>query len=153
MSAAFTIPSFSLPTVLARIGAHLPQWPHSVALTTALNAAVRFGFLPADSLDMVEGKVVLIDVTDTGGQALFTWRDGLFRPLFKQTQAPDLIFRAKLSAYLQLLARQEDPDTLFFNRQLTIEGDTELGLTVKNLLDAVEWPELPALPKLPLFVR
>lgn len=153
MSAAFTIPSFSLPAVLAKVGARLPQWPHAVALCTALNAAARFGFLPADSLDMLEGKVVLIDVTDTGGQALFTWRDGLFRPLLNNPPAPDLIFRAKLSAYLQLLARQEDPDTLFFNRQLSIEGDTELGLTVKNLLDAVEWPSLPALPKLPLFAR
>lgn len=153
MSAPFTIPSFTLPTALARLGARLPQWPHAVALTTALNAAVRFGLLPADSLDMVAGKVVLIEVSDTGGRALFTWRDGLFRPLFNGAQAPDLIFRAKLSAYLQLLARQEDPDTLFFNRQLTIEGDTELGLTVKNLLDAVEWPSLPALPKLPLFAR
>jgi predicted lipid carrier protein YhbT len=36
--------------------------------------------------------------------------------------------------------RQEDPDTLFFNRTLDIEGDTELGLIVKNMLDAVEWP-------------
>lgn len=153
MSASFTIPSFTLPAVLARLGARLPQWPHSVALTAALNAAVRFGFLSVDSLDMLSGKVVSIHVTDTGGEALFTWRDGLFRPLLSAVQAPDLTFRAKLSAYLQLVARQEDPDTLFFNRQLSIEGDTELGLAIKNLLDAVEWPSLPALPKLPLFSR
>ena len=30
-------------------------------------------------------------------------------------------------------------DTLFFNRKLHIEGDTELGLITKNLLDSVEW--------------
>ena len=47
---------------------------------------------------------------------------------------PDLAFRADLSAFLQLAVRQEDPDTLFFNRQLSIEGDTELGLIVKNML-------------------
>jgi predicted lipid carrier protein YhbT len=56
-----------------------------------------------------------------------------------------LAFAAHLSAYLQLLARQEDPDTLFFNRELEITGDTELGLMVKNMLDAVEWPRLPHL--------
>ncbi|HNM65287.1 MAG TPA: SCP2 sterol-binding domain-containing protein, partial [Accumulibacter sp.] len=44
---------------------------------------------------------------------------------------------------LQLLARQEDPDTLFFNRELSIVGDTELGLLVKNMLDAIDWPRLP----------
>lgn len=149
----FTIPSFILPAALARITSRLPQWPHSLALSTALNAAVRLGFLPADSLDMLAGKVVLISVSDTGGEALFTWRDGLFRPLLNNPPPPDLIFRANLSAYLQLLARQEDPDTLFFNRQLSIEGDTELGLTVKNLLDAVEWPQFSNLPGLSLFVR
>jgi predicted lipid carrier protein YhbT len=61
---------------------------------------------------------------------------------------PTLSFRANLSAFLQLLARQEDPDTLFFNRDLSISGDTELGLLVKNMLDAVEWPQLPRLPSL-----
>ena len=78
-----------------------------------------------------------------GAQACFTCRNGRFRPLFTAPAAPDLRFRANLSAYLQLLARQEDPDTLFFNRELSIEGDTELGLIVKNMLDAIEWPRIP----------
>jgi predicted lipid carrier protein YhbT len=29
---------------------------------------------------------------------------------------------------------------------LSIVGDTELGLLIKNMLDAVEWPQLPTLP-------
>ena len=82
---------------------------------------------------------------DTGGQANFGYRNGLFRPLLSAPQTPDLSFRANLSAFMQMLARQEDPDTLFFNRELSIEGDTELGLVVKNMLDAVEWPQLPKL--------
>jgi predicted lipid carrier protein YhbT len=61
-------------------------------------------------------------------------------------ETPDLSFSANLSAFLQLLARQEDPDTLFFNRELSIVGDTELGLVIKNMLDAVELPQLPSLP-------
>ena len=39
-----------------------------------------------------------------------------------------------------MMMREEDPDTLFFNRKLQIEGDTELGLITKNLLDSVDWP-------------
>ena len=42
--------------------------------------------------------------------------------------------------FLRLAQRQEDPDTLFFSRRLSIEGDTELGLVVKNALDALELP-------------
>jgi predicted lipid carrier protein YhbT len=28
---------------------------------------------------------------------------------------------------------------LFFQRRLVIEGDTELGLALKNLLDSLDW--------------
>ena len=136
-----TIPSFTLPSFIARVGNRLPQWPHAVALTTGLNAIVKMKLLPDDSLALLEGKNFLIDVLDTGGRAAFTFRDGLFRPVFTAPETPDLAFRANLSAFLQLAARQEDPDTLFFNRTLSIEGDTELGLIVKNMLDAMELPK------------
>lgn len=149
MSQGFSIPRFRLPDLISAIGVHLPQWPHSLALATALNAAIKLGLLPEDSLARLEGRSFLVEVVDAGGQACFTYRNGLFRPLFRLPDSPDLSFRASLSAFLQLLARQEDPDTLFFNRDLSITGDTELGLLVKNMLDAVEWPPLPRLPRLP----
>lgn len=156
MSERFTIPKFRLPGFVARIGARLPQWPHAVALVTALNAAARLGILPADSLAELEGKTFVIEVYDTGGQAVFTYRDGSFRALFRPEPTPDLAFRANLAAFLQVAARQEDPDTLFFNRELQVEGDTELGLIVKNMLDAIDLrdlrsrlPRFPALPPLP----
>ena len=143
---SLTIPSFTLPSFIARVGNRLPQWPHAVALTTGLNAIVKMKLLPDDSLALLEGKNFLIDVLDTGGRAAFTFRDGLFRPVFTAPETPDLAFRANLSAFLQLAARQEDPDTLFFNRTLSIEGDTELGLIVKNMLDAMEWPKFAGMP-------
>ncbi|MCU0812485.1 MAG: SCP2 sterol-binding domain-containing protein [Thiobacillaceae bacterium] len=146
MSQGFSIPRFRLPGLVSAIGAHLPQWPHSLALATALNAATKLGLLPEDSLALLEGRSFVVEVIDAGGQACFSYRGGLFRPLFSAPQAPDLCFRANLSAFLQLLVRQEDPDTLFFNRELSIVGDTELGLVVKNMLDAVEWPQPPTRP-------
>ena len=148
MRQAFSIPRFQLPAFVSAIGVRLPQWPHAVALTAGLNAVARMKLLPEDSLELLEGRTFIVEVLDTGGKACFTYRAGFFRPLFSAPDTPDLSFRANLSAFLQLLARQEDPDTLFFNRELSIEGDTELGLVVKNMLDAVEWPQLP---KLPLF--
>lgn len=154
MNQGFSIPKFQLPGFVARLGAKLPQWPHAVALTAALNAAVKMKLLPEDSLAALDGKTFLVQVQDTGGQAAFTYRSGFFRPLFAPTGSPDLAFRANLSAFLQVASRQEDPDTLFFNRELSIEGDTELGLIVKNMLDAVDLsqlrPAFPALPKLPI---
>ncbi len=149
MSQGFSIPRFKLPALVASLGARLPQWPHSLALATGLNAAAKIGLLPEDSLALLEGRSFLVEVLDAGGQARFTYRDGLFRPLWsapKSAETADLSFSANLSAFLQLLARQEDPDTLFFNRELSIVGDTELGLVIKNMLDAVELPRLPSLP-------
>ncbi|MBS1189960.1 MAG: hypothetical protein H6R10_1752 [Rhodocyclaceae bacterium] len=145
MSQGFTIPRFQLPGFIAHIGARLPQWPHALVLVTGLNAALKMKLLPEDSLSALDGKLFRIRVNDTGGEASFTYYGGLFRPVFRSDRTPDLAFAANLSAYLQLLARQEDPDTLFFNRELSIEGDTELGLVVKNMLDAIDWPKVPAL--------
>ena len=143
---SLAIPRFKLPAFVSAVGNRLPQWPHALVLTAGLNAALKMKLLPEDSLALLEGRTFLVDVQDTGGRASFTYRDGLFRPLFTLPETPDLTFAAKLSAFLQLALRQEDPDTLFFNRELSIEGDTELGLIVKNMLDAVEWPTLPSLP-------
>jgi predicted lipid carrier protein YhbT len=56
----------------------------------------------------------------------------------------DVTFTATAEDFARLSLRLEDPDTLFFNRRLLIEGDTDLGLTLKNLLDAVDWDELAA---------
>jgi predicted lipid carrier protein YhbT len=148
---SFTVPRFQLPAFVSAVGSKLPQWPHTLVLVSGLNVVLKMKLLPEDSLDLFEGRTFLIEVLDTGGQACFTFRDGRFRPLFTVPESPDLAFRANLSAFLQLAARQEDPDTLFFNRELSIEGDTELGLVVKNMLDAVEWPKMPSFSALPVF--
>jgi predicted lipid carrier protein YhbT len=137
-----TIPAFKLPPLVARLGARLPQWPHSINLALALNAARKLGVLPEESLQELEGKRFRVTVLDTGMVAEFSYSQGAFRPVFVSPGEPDLKFTAGLSAFLQMVSRQEDPDTLFFNRSLSIEGDTELGLRVKNMLDALEWPRL-----------
>jgi len=137
------IPQFQLPGLLKAMNQRLPQWPHAVSICLALNSAARLGILPEDTLSLCEGRHILVAVEDGGTEALFTCRNGLFMPLWHGGSA-DVSFRGECHAYLKLLTRQEDPDTLFFNRQLTIEGDTELGLAIKNLLDAIDWPP-PAL--------
>ncbi len=147
MNGQFLIPKFKLPALIARLGQSLPQWPHSLVLVGALNAALKMKLLPESELTALEDKLFRVRVLDTGGEACYTLSNGLFRPVFRPQREPDLAFAANLSAYLQLLARQEDPDTLFFNRELEITGDTELGLIIKNMLDAIEWPTLPQFPR------
>lgn len=133
------IPAFRLPQPLGALGRRLPQWPPSLALATALNLANRREVFGDAERAALQGRVVRIRVTDAGICASVVYRAGRFRPA-TATESTDLAFTADASAYLQMLARQEDPDTLFFHRRLLIEGDTELGLLVKNLLDRIELP-------------
>ena len=44
----------------------------------------------------------------------------------------DVSFSGNANDLVLIAARKEDPDTLFFQRRLRIEGDTELGLYVKT---------------------
>ncbi|ENF8876982.1 SCP2 domain-containing protein [Escherichia coli] len=60
-----------------------------------------------------------------------------------QNAQADVSFSADASDLLMIAARKQDPDTLFFQRRLVIEGDTELGLYVKNLMDAIELEQMP----------
>ena len=137
---ALTIPRFRLPPLVEKIGHKLPQWPYALLMATVLNQAIKAKFIPEDSLAMMEERDLLIEVKDSGTKIALTFKSGFFHALFAIPESPAIRFSANLSAFLQIMARQEDPDTLFFNRELDIEGDTELGLVIKNMFDAIEWP-------------
>lgn len=55
-----------------------------------------------------------------------------------------MTFSANSAELVLVAAAKEDPDTLFFQRKLSIQGDTELGLEVKNLLLSIEFASMPA---------
>jgi predicted lipid carrier protein YhbT len=60
-----------------------------------------------------------------------------------QQAKEDVSFSGNANDLILIAARKEDPDTLFFQRRLRIEGDTELGLYVKNLMDAIDLASMP----------
>lgn len=55
----------------------------------------------------------------------------------------DVCFSGDSQSMLQLMSRNIDPDTLFFQRKLLVTGDTELGLEIKNFLDDMDLQHLP----------
>lgn len=55
-----------------------------------------------------------------------------------QKQQTDLIVKASSVDFFLLCSSQADPDTLFFQRRLSMLGDTELGLYLKNYLDSFD---------------
>lgn len=105
--------------------------------------------LEEGELDFLEGRWLSIDVADLGLQ-WFTSVEGNKLVVRKSAQA-DVTFRADANHLLLIAARKQDPDTLFFQRHLMIEGDTELGLYVKNLMDAIELDAMPKPLRIALF--
>ena len=138
----FRIPDFTLPAALTRLGPRLPQLPPTLALVGALNAALG-RLLPKDLLEPLVGRRITIKVLDAGMTLRFAYGERGFRPSF-DTAPADLTMSARARDFLSLLLREEDPDTLFFSRRLLMEGDTDLGLLVKNTLDGIDLPRLDA---------
>ncbi len=62
----------------------------------------------------------------------------------ENNKSEDVSFSATGDDLVLIAGRKQDPDTLFFQRRLKIEGDTELGLEVKNLIDAIDIDQLPS---------
>ena len=133
----------SHPTVPAPLGAalsRLPAYPGSLLLVAALNLVLARQ-LPGDVTQLLQGKRFRIEVRDARVNFDFVWQSGMFRPV-SPGAAPDLTLSANAHDFVRLARRLDDPDTLFFNRRLSMQGDTELGLVVKNALDAMELPVL-----------
>jgi len=115
----------------------LPQWPPALALVCALNVALD-RVLPRAPLEALVGKVICVEVSDAGLSLRFSLGTRGFH-IRGDASPADLTIRAAAADLLALALRREDPDALFFARRLVMEGDTELGLIVKNTLDAVDF--------------
>jgi len=137
------IPQFTFPAPLAKMFSLLPRYPHSLLFAGFLNAALSEHLRPRD-LPALHGKHVCIRVKDAGIEFHFGVTPRAFAA-HRPASGPDLTIAADAHDFLLLGLRQEDPDTLFFNRRLTMEGDTALGLSLKNALDALEFPVLDIL--------
>lgn len=92
--------------------------------------------LPArlrDALEPLRGRVMRLEVRGLPIGPQFTLAGDCLVPV--PWGAADVTVRAAWRDYIALALRREDPDTLFFSRRLVVEGDTALGLAVKNALD------------------
>jgi predicted lipid carrier protein YhbT len=124
----------------------LPTAPPSFLLAQVLDR-VLLPRLPADARQALTGRCVELRVSDFGLRVRLQLEAEGFRPAAERGDAA-LRIVAPSTSFLRLLRGQEDPDRLFFERVLVMEGDTELGLVLKNTLDAIGplWP-VPATPR------
>lgn len=129
---------YLIPQQVGKLLSMLPAYPGSFLFVTALNLALLKN-LPADVRELLAGKKMRITVRDAQLSFDFQWVQKSFSAC-RNMGAADLTISASAHDFLLLAQRQEDPDTLFFSRRLLMEGDTDLGLLMKNTIDAIELP-------------
>lgn len=120
------------PVPLSRLVGRLPALPLSAAFSAALNLVAWRGM----DWSALRGRRFCLCFRDTGVRLHFTVGARGFVPL--AGGPAEVTFTATSLDFCRLALRLEDPDSLFFNRRLLVEGDTDLGLTAKNLLDATD---------------
>lgn len=127
----------SLPPPFAWAGHRFPTRVPNRLLTSILN---RFFAAPLASgeLDWLRQKTVCVIFQDAG----VSWRISSDCPGTLTSRSHDSTADVTIAGlvydFLCLATRSEDPDTLFFQRRLRLDGDVELGLMLKNFLDGFE---------------
>ena len=136
-----------LPTPLSLPLRIIPKFIHNKALVMTLNKIFHKD-LEEGELDFLQDKIVHITIEDAGIEYQLTLNENKFISGNKN-QTPDLFLKGTIHDYLLLASRTEDTDALFFSRRLQMQGDTELGLHVKNFLDGLDLDS----HKLPAYIE
>ncbi|MDH5392285.1 MAG: SCP2 sterol-binding domain-containing protein [Gammaproteobacteria bacterium] len=128
------LPGF-LATPLRLIPARLYCQLMPVFLNKLLSQQINEG-----DLDFLENRLLNIKVSDMGICLMMSFSQGRIINAANSTikNKADASIQASLYDFLILAARQQDPDTLVFQRRLIMQGETELGLELKNFLDGLD---------------
>lgn len=125
--------------ILTRI-AQVPFLPHQLQHRVVNDWLRRqFSTVPDNGeLSFLRGRFLSIQIKDIELDLLITL--GKRGPVIIAGDIEkDVTISGSLESFLLLAEQLVDPDTLFFQRKLSIEGDIEFALEVKNLLYRVEW--------------
>lgn len=129
-----------LPRALAKPLTHIPFVAQRVAMTKVLQQVFKES-LESGECEFLRNRWLLVKINDLNLSWYFSL-GGNGAIMLQPSGVHDVSISGNLNEFILLAARKEDPDTLFFQRRLLIEGDTELGLEVKNLIDALDTNEL-----------
>lgn len=110
------------------------QWLEQ-AMQSVLATPIKTGLL-----QFMQGRRLGIEVCDLNLRWVIELSDCRLHVVEAE---PEASVRGSVTDLLLLASRLEDADTLFFQRRLMLTGDTELGLTVRNVLERLPWEAVP----------
>jgi predicted lipid carrier protein YhbT len=113
----------------------LPTQPPSFVAARVLDR-VLWPRLDDGARAALAGRTVEVEVTDLGLRVRLRLGAHGFG-VAPSAEPVALTIRARADALWRLAQGRDDADRLFFERALVMEGDTEYGVALKNVLDAV----------------
>jgi len=94
--------------------------------------------------EFLEGHWMELEVRDIGMKWYFTCSgDRLL--IESHREDSDITFSGDLNDFVLIAGRKADPDTLFFQRRLRIDGSADLGMEIKHQIDNIDLDALPLL--------
>ncbi len=138
--------NISKPENIFRIATKLPQILNHMAVEKILNKAFVEQITDGD-FDFLQGRKLQIELIDGGLFVGISFNQGKISCChfaLHAIQSDVTLSIDSLNAIL-LIEQQIDPDTLFFQRKLKINGDTELAHHVKNTIDTLNPDLIPPL--------
>ena len=135
-------PARGFPPYVARLTQFLPLMPLERLIAKAADQIATAHPEFFDRLDFYAQKSFVIVPTDLDWIAYLTFHNNRVQIRLSRTLDAfpnrDVTVTAPFLSLLSLLDGEEDGDALFFSRDLTIEGDTEAVLALRNALDDAE---------------
>ncbi|SNY93887.1 Predicted lipid carrier protein YhbT, contains SCP2 domain [Cohaesibacter sp. ES.047] len=132
----------NFPPVVARLTQFLPLVPLERLIATAADRVATQHPEFFDRLGDYADKSFVVVPTDLDWVARITFYDGRVQIRLSRSIESfanrDVTVTAPFLSLLNLLDGKEDGDALFFSRDLSIEGDTEAVLALRNALDDAE---------------
>ena len=114
----------------------LPNGLQAAAISRGWNHLTRGQRFDSRMADL-EGTRIAVVVSDTDARWQFQVRVPHLYPI-RPEAGWDVRVSGSSDDLLRLALGLEDADTLFFNRRLSMEGDTAAGVYLKNFLDGLE---------------
>ena len=129
-----------LPKVANAVVPHVPKPVSKIVIEQTLNRFFKADIV-AGELDFMRDKVMQVTLTDL---AFCFYVKGVVKAntlslqVSHHNEQVDVAMAGAVDDLFLLTTQSVDPDTLFFRRRLSLRGDTELGLEIKNFLDTIE---------------
>lgn len=102
-----------------------------LAASAALLANILLG--TGDALATLSEARICLELTAPAVRLGFVVREGLLWPV--RPEHCDVSIRGDIASFLALLRQTDDADALFFDRQIAVEGKTDIALHIRHALE------------------